>query len=330
MDQVMIDQPHSANATTVSGLTPYNVRVMSLEPTFFDNGRSGQLVTVGCYRETGTVILYDDKGPNSYRGDDLNSGDCIQGMFYRSPDNNESSVLVRGAQLPEVLIGPELIPSACAANPQKLANLVDLIAQVQHSELRLFTRGVFAEPEVWQKYCLIPSSRRHHHNFLGGNLHHSLQVVEFASSWKQFDQPIERDLLIVGGLLHDLGKVAVYRADGSLTETGYQADHEQLTIEMLGRHLPKLKDNSSAFDLAHVVRNLVQIRRCKGNYPKSLLQQAIYHADCLSAAHDKFHQAFKSKPDHHYWAANDQGEKWLRYPKVSLPPSHPSINQPER
>ena len=136
MDQVMIDRPKGSNVTTVSELQPYNVRVLNLESTFFENGRTGYLVTVGCYRETGTVILYDDRGPNSYRGDELNPGDCIQGMFYQPQGSNDRSVLVRGAQLPETYIGPKLIPCVYAANPQDLTRLVDLVDRIQHPELQ--------------------------------------------------------------------------------------------------------------------------------------------------------------------------------------------------
>ena len=329
MDTTMMNKIHGSGVSLTPRLVPYDVRVLDLESAIFDNGRAGYLVTVGCYRETGTVILYDDQGLNGYHGTELKPGACIQGVFYRPQDREKRAVLVRGAQLPEALIGPELIPSNCAARPQELAALVDLVAQVQDSELRSFVRGIFAEPEVWQKYCLIPSSQRHHHNDAGGHLSHCLEVVAIARSWKQFDQSVEEDLLIVGGLLHDLGKVAVYDNRGEYTETGRNAHHDQLTIEMLGRHFPRLKSDKQAFDLVNIVRNLVQIRGGKGEYPKNLLQETLYHADCLSAASYEHHQAFMNKPDCFYWATTRQGKKWLRYPRTMLPSNQPGGDQPE-
>lgn len=67
-------------------------------------------------------------------------------------------------------------------------------------------------------YVDAPAALGHHHAYLGGLWHHSLQVTEgavaLASAYVAHDAPdVDLDAVRLGGLLHDLGKIDEYAWD---------------------------------------------------------------------------------------------------------------------
>jgi 3'-5' exoribonuclease len=78
-----------------------------------------------------------------------------------------------------------------------------------------------------------PAARRNHHAYVGGLLEHTLSVTrtcvyladKYAEYYPEMKPPLDKDLVIAGGILHDIGKVremqqrpegATHTAEGSL------------------------------------------------------------------------------------------------------------------
>ena len=75
--------------------------------------------------------------------------------------------------------------------------------------LKKLLENIFYDKEIWSKFCHCPAAKSWHHNYVGGLLDHTLNVVkicEFASKMYTLD----RDLLITGAMLHDIGKIFEY------------------------------------------------------------------------------------------------------------------------
>lgn len=58
-----------------------------------------------------------------------------------------------------------------------------------------------------EKFYTYPAATRNHHNFVGGLAFHSLSMVRLALHIAQQYTYLDRDLLIAGALLHDVGKI---------------------------------------------------------------------------------------------------------------------------
>ena len=78
-----------------------------------------------------------------------------------------------------------------------------------------------------------PAARRNHHAYVGGLLEHTLSVTrtcvyladKYADYYPEMKPPLDRDLAVAGGILHDIGKLremeqrpegAAHTAEGSL------------------------------------------------------------------------------------------------------------------
>lgn len=74
-----------------------------------------------------------------------------------------------------------------------------------HNEaIRKMVTGVLKK--VGEKYYTYPAASKIHHNYLGGLSDHSLSMAEMAETITAHYPQLNKDLLIAGALIHDVGK----------------------------------------------------------------------------------------------------------------------------
>ena len=81
-----------------------------------------------------------------------------------------------------------------------------LIKGVLTPGLRLILDNVF-EGETYERFLRNPAGMRLHHAYIGGLLQHSVDVAVLASSMADTIGGLDKDLIIAGALLHDVGKL---------------------------------------------------------------------------------------------------------------------------
>ena len=62
----------------------------------------------------------------------------------------------------------------------------------------------------YDKYITYPGAVKVHHEFGSGILHHSLFMAEVADAISKIYTQVDRDILVAGALLHDIGKTIEY------------------------------------------------------------------------------------------------------------------------
>ncbi len=82
--------------------------------------------------------------------------------------------------------------------------LESFIASIKSPVLQKLVRGMLAK--AGEKFFTYPAASRIHHSFLGGLSEHSLSMAEMAENVCSHYPQLNRDLLIAGTLVHDLGK----------------------------------------------------------------------------------------------------------------------------
>jgi 3'-5' exoribonuclease len=83
-----------------------------------------------------------------------------------------------------------------------------------------------------------------HHVYLGGLLEHSLAVADLAEDICRRYPDINRDMLIAGALLHDVGKVSelCYERSFDYTDEGKLLGHIVIGVEMIEEKIRSLQD----------------------------------------------------------------------------------------
>lgn len=81
-----------------------------------------------------------------------------------------------------------------------------LIKSVLTPGLRLVLDNVF-EGAVYEQFLRNPAGMRLHHAYIGGLLQHSVDVALLAIAMAESIGGVDKDLIVAGALLHDVGKL---------------------------------------------------------------------------------------------------------------------------
>ena len=75
---------------------------------------------------------------------------------------------------------------------------------IKDEDIKLITE--YLVKKYYDDFLVYPAAVRLHHEFVSGLIHHTLQMCDLAEAIVKIYDDVNRDLLIAGVLLHDLGK----------------------------------------------------------------------------------------------------------------------------
>ena len=101
--------------------------------------------------------------------------------------------------------------------------------QVERPRLRAVLDLFYENPEFRRRYEECPASIEGHHARLGGLLKHTAEVATIALSIASA-AGADRELVVAGVLLHDIGKLEAYRWDGVFEATDLNALHGHVVL----------------------------------------------------------------------------------------------------
>lgn len=96
------------------------------------------------------------------------------------------------------------IAVAPMAKDEMEAKLKDYISQIKDSDLKKLTEKIVTDN--YENYTTYPAAVTVHHSYLGGLLFHSLSICSMAIKVQEQYPYLNKDYLIAGSLLHDIGK----------------------------------------------------------------------------------------------------------------------------
>ena len=85
-------------------------------------------------------------------------------------------------------------------------DFVKLSRQVKDSNLAILLRTMVKDGRFKELFTTAPAAKRMHHAYLGGLLEHSVSVAKLALQVLKHYAHLDKDLLLAGALLHDIGK----------------------------------------------------------------------------------------------------------------------------
>jgi 3'-5' exoribonuclease len=115
------------------------------------------------------------------------------------------------------------------------AELATLVASFTDVNLHRLLASFFDDPAFMAVYRSAPAAKGMHHVYLGGLLEHSLAVAQLVDRIVPLYPGLNRDLLIAGALLHDVGKVRemTYLRSFDYSDEGKLLGHITIGVEMI-------------------------------------------------------------------------------------------------
>lgn len=119
-----------------------------------------------------------------------------------------------------------------------------LLRKLDDLHLRALAECFLIDQELMNGYCQAPAGVRNHHAYLGGLLEHVVTLMEAAERIAPLYPELNRDLLLMGIFLHDIGKVRELSFDRafSYTDEGQLIGHLVLGVEMLNEQVRRVPD----------------------------------------------------------------------------------------
>ncbi|MFA4044816.1 MAG: hypothetical protein HZRFUVUK_001617 [Candidatus Fervidibacterota bacterium] len=125
---------------------------------------------------------------------------------------------------------------------QMFDKVLKAASTISNPHLQKLVMSFLSDPSFVHDFKIAPASLRFHHNWLGGLLEHVVSVLDIAEVICRTHKGIDRDLLITGAILHDVGKVREYVWDPmlDLTDEGRLLGHVVLSDEMITERIKEL------------------------------------------------------------------------------------------
>lgn len=148
------------------------------------------------------------------------------------------------------------------------------IGEIQSPDLRSACRQLTRDPEfpVW------PAAISHHHNYCGGLLAHTIEVVQHALVIASGVEDVDRDVLLAACIWHDAAKVLDYEV---VLRTGsHEAPENSLFKAAVGETSEYWVKSSYIEQVGHVCGSAMMFwtaARQQGNV-RHEVQQAVVHA----------------------------------------------------
>lgn len=110
------------------------------------------------------------------------------------------------------------------------------LAQVGDPHLRPLLLSFIDDPEIASRLARAPAAKEVHHAYPGGLAEHILSCIQLARRIADHYPMVDRDLLVAGAFLHDLGKIAELsweRGNTTYTDEGKLVGHLVMTAQWI-------------------------------------------------------------------------------------------------
>lgn len=163
--------------------------------------------------------------------------------------------------------------------------------EIKNPQLQRLVSAIFSNESIREKFITSPAAKIHHHNYKGGLLVHTNEVISICDNLSKIYEQIDRDLLLTGAILHDIGKIETYELNEnnviSINDKGILMDHIYIGASLIEQFCTKLSiDEQIKTKLIHMIlshhgsKKLGWGSAIDPKTPEALL---LHHADDISA-----------------------------------------------
>jgi 3'-5' exoribonuclease len=124
---------------------------------------------------------------------------------------------------------------------RQLANFVE---GMSNPNLKALLKTIVADPAIAAAYREAPAARQLHHAWLGGLLEHVVSLLRLGERVAGHYPLLDRDLLLTGVILHDIGKIHELSWDIGFDYTieGTLLGHIQMGVDMVEKAIATLPE----------------------------------------------------------------------------------------
>lgn len=199
---------------------------------------------------------------------------------------------------PEDVDISELLPHTERDIDAMWQTLLERAASIRDPYLKELLERMTGDEEIAEGFKSSPAAISYHHPFIGGLLEHTVSVLDLAEKILPNYPHIDRDLLLTGVILHDIGKMRELSSEVNFkyTDPGELLGHIVLGVLMVEdkvREIPEFPE-----DLLMKLQHLILSHHGAYEFgspklPMTIESIALHHLDNLDAKLNAFTSAIE-------------------------------------
>ncbi|MGD2126216.1 MAG: HD domain-containing protein [Desulfobacteraceae bacterium] len=125
-----------------------------------------------------------------------------------------------------------------------LASLKEVLKSIKNAHMKALVDRFLSDRHFIALFKKAPAAKNFHHSYIGGLLEHTLSVCQMVRLVADHYPELDRDLLMAGAFLHDIGKTRELKYDRQIdyTDEGRLLGHLVLGVAMVDEKLATLKN----------------------------------------------------------------------------------------
>jgi len=202
----------------------------------------------------------------------------------------------------------DFLPKSVNDPDAMLAELQGILRSMKNPHLLALAEACFADEELVRLLKQAPGAKTIHHPYLSGLLEHTLSLLKLILKVVENYRGVDIDLLLIGGFLHDIGKVYEFTFDRALdyTDAGQLLGHLVMEVEMVSKKIDTIPE--FPVELALLVKHILVSHHGAYEFgspklPQTLEAVILHSLDDL----DGKIQAIQNMPE------KEPGSKWTAF-----------------
>ncbi len=138
----------------------------------------------------------------------------------------------------------DFLPTTERDVDQMLGQLIQISRTVEDSHLAGLLHGFFSDQAFVDLFKTAPAAKKMHHAYVGGLLEHTLSMTRLVQAVSSHYKGVNKDLLIAGAILHDIGKVheLSWGTHIDYSDSGRLLSHIVIGVLMVEKKIATIQD----------------------------------------------------------------------------------------
>jgi 3'-5' exoribonuclease len=211
----------------------------------------------------------------------------------------------------------DYLPRTTKDIDQLWRTLGDYVESFKNEHLKALLKAFMADPKIERAYKAAPAAKTLHHAFVGGLLDHVMSLFNLCDlACRNYPETIDRDLLLTGAFLHDIGKIheLSFARSFSYTTSGQLLGHMIIELEMLHEKLAQFPDFPPEYKI--LIEHLIISHHGKYEFgspkmpmfPEALM---LHYLDDLDSKMESMRAHFQREPASEWTSYNPSLERPL-------------------
>ncbi len=171
--------------------------------------------------------------------------------------------------------------------------ILTYVENIQTKPLQALLQAFFHDQKTAELFQRAPAAKGFHHIYLGGLLEHTLSVVRLLEKVSDHYPDLNKDMLITGGILHDIGKIYEFSYNNIIdySDEGRLIGHIVMGVEMINKKIAAIDDfpPQLALELRHIIlSHHGEFEFGSPKRPKTLEALVVHYIDDLDAKFNAF------------------------------------------